>query len=196
MASSGWTVLHIMDFKAYFKLSLTVISNSLLLLLEYLRRCVLNILCDSPSSISSCNLLLKADFQLRVWVKLTPCLGAHVLPTPECPVLDPWLCFTKVHANLLISPSLHCDGTGRLQGLLQWKKGIYASEEWLWPGNSVLLSCGCQEISNNNCFMNKGRPFVMLATGQPLLGMLPSQLTSLSPQNRHPSPLCAVSGTT
>lgn len=173
MASSGWTVLHIMDFKAYFKLFLTVISNSLLLLLEYLRRCVFNILCDSPSSISSRNLLLKADFQLRVWVKLTPCLGARMLPTPEGPVLDPWLCFTKVHANLLISPFLHCDGTGRLQGLLQRKKGICESEEWLWPGNSVLLSCGCQEISNNNCFMNTSRHFCHARNGPAPSGHAP-----------------------
>lgn len=64
-----------------------------------------------------------------------------------------------VHANALISLSLHCGGIGRLQGLLQWKKGVHIeSEEWLWPGSFVFFSCGCQEISNN-CFMNKNRPF-------------------------------------
>ena len=52
-----------------------------------------------------------------------------MLPTPESPVLDTWLCFTKVRANPLILPSLHCDGTGWLQGLLQRKKGICESEE-------------------------------------------------------------------
>ncbi|MXQ79773.1 hypothetical protein E5288_WYG007108 [Bos mutus] len=60
----------------------------------------------------------------RLLLPICLAVGARMLPTPESPVLDPWLCFTKVHANLLISPFLLCDGTGRLQGLLQRKKGI------------------------------------------------------------------------